>query len=254
MGSLPHGIGSDGIYENNCWRDLQRLLGATKLPTPFTWQLPVVHSILGYLYRPASMIMPHELFSSIYHNFPQMFRKCIFTGVGRCKQFWLSVRSGAHFNSHPVRFRENFMSLCCPLRFHGDGTPCVAIGKGWSKMMDCYSLASLLAYGPTLIHHYMIFAIHQALLCRQHGHHTMNSFFRKLKWSMDACWSGYHPMEDAFGKPSTHPMKGEKICGGIFFCIWACIGDLDYFRTLDLPNSNSNSPCAFCPCDSGLGC
>ena len=36
-----------------------------------------------------------------------------------------------------------------PLRLHGDGTPVTGIGKQWGKLVDAYSIASLLVVAPT---------------------------------------------------------------------------------------------------------
>ena len=35
-----------------------------------------------------------------------------------------------------------------PLRLHGDGTPVTGLGKQWGKLVDVYSLASLLVVAP----------------------------------------------------------------------------------------------------------
>ena len=44
--------------------------------------------------------------------------------------------------------REGFEDSCIPLRLHGDGTPVTGVGKQWGKMLDAYSLASLLVVAP----------------------------------------------------------------------------------------------------------
>jgi hypothetical protein len=50
--------------------------------------------------------------------------------------------------SHPVRNREGFADWMIPLRLHGDGTPVTGLGKQWGKLVDVYSVASLLVTAP----------------------------------------------------------------------------------------------------------
>lgn len=50
--------------------------------------------------------------------------------------------------SHPVRNREGHETRMIPLRLHGDGTPVTGLGKQWGKLVDVYSLASLLVVAP----------------------------------------------------------------------------------------------------------
>lgn len=61
-------------------------------------------------------------------------------------RFWKAVRLGPHFQQHPIRGREGHERWGIPLKLHGDGTPVVALGKTWSKMMDIWppcNIASL---------------------------------------------------------------------------------------------------------------
>jgi len=175
--SLPlPGIGTDGQYANNCWRDLMRLVGKSKLCEPHTWKMPVVHPVLGFFHRNTSMCAPHLFLGSLYRNYPRYFTRYVFPGVETCREFWLSVRNGEQFRNHPVRDKPDFMNTCFPLKLHGDGTPCVGVGKGWRQMLDIYSMSSILVRGEaTRACNFMIWCVHQTLLCMREGHHSMNS-------------------------------------------------------------------------------
>ena len=50
--------------------------------------------------------------------------------------------------SHAVSKRDGHEESCIPLRLHGDGTPVTGIGKQWGKLVDVYSIASLLMVAP----------------------------------------------------------------------------------------------------------
>ena len=243
-------LGSHGVYQNNVWRDLMEALPKPKLPALHELSTPMKHPVLGLFFKPTYMLLPHELFAAIFTYFPEMWTKSIYT-VEKCRSFWNSVRGGAHFLSHPVRFREDHSTACVALKLHGDGTPAVGIGKSWGKMVNIWSISSMLCSGPTILRNFMLWAIHQCLMSVLAGHHTANAFWKRLEWSMLACWEGKWPTRDWNGKPMRYSKAGTPLCGGIFFCIWALIGDLDYLtKDLELPNSTSNSPCALCPCNA----
>ena len=243
-------MGSHGLHPSNVWRDFMQALPPPKLPALHELKTPMKHNVLGLFWKPTYMLLPHELFAAIYHRFPAMWSASIFT-VEKCRSFWNGVKGGAHFLSHPVRFRDSFSTKCVPLRLHGDGTPAVGIGKSWGKMVNIWSMSSMLLLGPTILRNFLIWAIHQCLQSVVPGHHTANAFWKRLEWSMNACWEGKWPTKDWDGNPIHSAKAGTDLCGGIFFCIWALIGDLDYLtKDLELPNSTSNSPCGLCPCNS----
>ena len=83
------------------------------------------------------------------------------------------------------------------------------------------------------------------------GHHTLNTFYRKLIWSFEALWHGEEPTKDWRGMPINGVKKGTKLMGGFFMCVWALICDLDHcYKCYAMPNSTSNHPCGLCPVDA----
>ena len=90
-----------------------------------------------------------------------------------------------------------------PIAIHGDGTPAMGAGKSWSKMIDVWSWGSLLYFGHSEVRRFLIVAIHASLRNAAPGQKTLDVIFQKLKWSLDACYSGFHPKLDWEGKPMT---------------------------------------------------
>ena len=240
-------IGTWGAHANNVWRDFKNHLPALRLPQLHVFRIPFVHSVFGYMYKPTSMLLPHELFAAMFKSYPAMFKQCVYPGRDTCMRFWNSVKGGLHFRNHPVRYAQD-LGKCIPLRFHGDGTPSCGIGKSWAKLVDVFSVSSMLVYGSSLLYNFMIWLVHQSLICTKPGHHTMNAFWKRFAWSCEALAAGKWPTHDCNGTPIRSALAGKSLMGGLCCYIWACIGDLDYWvKTLELPNSNSNEPCALCP-------
>ena len=243
-------MGTKGTYANNIWRDFKALLPEPKLPKLHDVLLPMVHNVLGVFRRKVPMILPHELFAAIYKHYPDMWNKIIYGGSEHCKQFWNSVRKGPHFQQHPVRTRENFETQCVPLKLHGDGTPVTGLGKTWGKLVDIFSLSSLLVYQPPVLANLLVFLLFQGLQCVRDGHHTLTVFYRKLVWSFQILWEGKVPGEDWDGKPINEGTAGKDLLGGKFMCLWALICDLDHgYKSYKMPNPTCNTPCGCCPCN-----
>lgn len=122
-------------------------------------------------------------------------------------------------------------------------------------MNDTRSISSMLPLaGPTVMRNFLVWLIHQSLQCARPGWHTLNTFFKYFNWSMEACWRGKWPEVGPDGEPLTGRwarLAGQDLFGGMFMVLWSLIGDLDYLtKTYLLPNATSNSPCAWCPCNS----
>ena len=93
------GLGSRGIHSNNVWRDLVALLPTPKLPKLHYIFLPMRHNVLGRFSKNVPMILPHELFSTIYHHYPVMCDKLVYGSAETCQNFWRSVGGSEQFKS-----------------------------------------------------------------------------------------------------------------------------------------------------------
>jgi hypothetical protein len=241
-------LGTTGSHPNNCWRDLKKLLPVPKLPKLHRLLLPMKHNTLGKFVQNVPMMLPHVLFSAIYEHYPLMWDKIIYGSRLTCQKFWRSVKDSPQFMSHPVRHRVGFEDHCIPLKIHGDGTPVTGLGKSWGKMVDIFSVSSLLICGPTILRNLMMFLIFQHLICRDLDHCTLDTFYRMLIWSFKACWEGKKPKFDWNGNEMNYPGAGDDLCGGFFFAVWALIQDLEHaYHNYDLPCPTANACCPLCP-------
>ena len=163
------GIGSNGSYPNHIWRDFKKLLPVPKLPKLQMVQFPMKHTTLGKIVHSVPMLLPHTLFAAIYEHYPLMWEKIIYGSRLTCVKFWQAVRGSPQFASHPVRHRDGFEDHCIPLKIHGDGTPVTGLGKGWGKLVDIFSVSSLLICGPTILRNLMMFLISNILFAGMGG-------------------------------------------------------------------------------------
>ena len=242
-------MGSSGTYSQNIWRDFKALLPAPKLPKPLMLKFPIKHTSLGKIVASIPLLLPHTLFSAIYTHYPDMWAKIVYPGKITCGKFWSAVQGSPQFASHPVRHRADFSEKCIPLKIHGDGTPVTGLGKGWGKMVDIFSVSSLLICAPTILRNLMVFLIFQHLICRDADHNTLDTAYRMFIWSFRAMWVGKKPKYDWNGEEMFYPGAGEDdLCGGFYFAVWALICDLEHaYSAYDLPNPIANACCPLCP-------
>ena len=245
------GLGTNGAHPNNTWAELKRMLPTPKLPKLHYMWLPMRHNVLGRFWKHVPMLLPHELFSAIYTHYPLIWTKIVCPGQQTVSRFWKAVQGSEQFRQHPVRSRRNYDTLCIPLKLHGDGTPVTGLGKGWGKLVDIFSLTSMLVCCPTIMQHLLAFMIFQHLESWTDGHHTLRTFYRKLIWSFQCLWEGKKPTKDWMGNAMVYAGAGDDLMGGHFMCLWALICDLEHcYKCYEMPNVNSNSPCGLCPCNT----
>jgi hypothetical protein len=249
-------IGCRGQYPNNCWADLKKILPEPKLPKLFRLELPLVHNVMGRFTHSVPMLLPHMLFGALWNHYPEKFTEILLGSRTCCKKFWAAVKDSPQFLAHKVGTVPGFEENCIPLKIHGDGTPVTGLGKGWGKLVDIFSVSSMLVTGNTMLRSLMIFMMFQHLICRDDDHHTMDTVFSMFIWSFKACWTGRNPVEDWNGKKMDYYEGiGEYFCGGYFFCVWSLIQDLEHgCKVYDMPNPTSNACCPLCPVGRQPGC
>lgn len=245
------GLGCNGTYPNNIWSQFKAMLPQPKLPKLQMIWLPMKHTTLGKITKLMPMLLPHTLFSAIYHHYPDMWQRIFYPGAEKCKEFWHAVRDSPHFLQHDVGSRPGFESKCIPLKIHGDGTPVTGLGKGWGKLVDIFSCSSILTTGPTILRNLMIFLIFQHLMCVEEGHNTLDQAYKMWIWSFAACWTGKKPKYDWNGEEMFYAGAGDDLCGGFFFAVWALICDLEHgYKCYNFPNPTANICCPLCPCNA----
>ena len=191
-------LGSYGKQPANCFRDIMLQLEANaRLPSPYVARLPFKEPI-GQ--QDQHMLLPHELFSSLYNNFPEVFHECI-APPHEIRRFWNSVTDDVQFSSHPIRDREHYAERCVPIGCHGDDVPIVGIGKGWTSKLTVFSWFSLLSLTlGTASRLFLMYAVFEKIRARSDNANTIHAWLRVLTWSLWWLWQGVWPDRDENGK------------------------------------------------------
>ena len=118
-------LGSGGTIPGNCHRDLLLRMPGVLMPKLHHFDIPLVHSIAGKLFPSTHMILPHELFSCIYHYYPTAFFTYILPSTAILESFWDSVKGWCAPDQTPtaaLEFIEVLQSAyilqlkTCPIR------------------------------------------------------------------------------------------------------------------------------------------
>ncbi len=171
-------IGSRGALANNAHRDIMAFTTGVNMPEPCAVSMPF-KAPLGD--RMQSDPVPHEMFASLYHNYPDAWKKYIVPDTARLGLFWAAMQHHPQMAGHPLLQRDQYDKLAVPLGIHGDGVPVVGIGKGWCRTMTMFSWSSLLAKGPTKEVCYYIWSVFDRLCCAADGSGTMEAGIDEFK-------------------------------------------------------------------------
>ncbi len=202
-----------------------------------------------------AMLLPHVLFSTIYHRYTSAWQKIILPSEARLQEFWRFQKTHPAFNGHSVlSSTPSFQRKMVPLALHGDGTPVIGIGKIWSRQLTIFSFNSLLGRGATKDMQIHLWSSFDECCCPT----TMDEYFTILSWSFQALQKGKWPESNHLGQkynPNTHEGKlaGSLLADGYSAIVWSLVGDLEYMNSvLKLPHySNKTNPCALCRCSGG---
>ena len=249
-------LGSSGRHSNNVNRDLVKLVGQlpkTCDPSRITLQKSAAEVAVPIEGVPAdehayTITLPHELFSSIYHNYKAAWQQVIMPGQNYLDRFWQAAKNLPQWADHPLA-QERSLTRLLPLSIHGDETPILSKGKIWSSSALIFSWTSLLsnifALGTKKSQLYIWAAWH-----RSFNKQTNDDFFAVLLWSLEALYDGGFPHRDWRGlafEPSSP--EGRWLADGWRGILVASCGDLDYMSQFQgLARWNSNSPCCLCQC------
>jgi len=202
-----------------------------------------------------AMLLPHSVFSTIYHQYPRAWRQIMLQSMHRLKEFWELQKGHPQYQSHAVlQSCRNFQEKMLPLALHGDGTPVIGIGKIWSRQLTIFSWNSMLGKGlarDMQLHTWSFFD-------ECSGPETLDEFFSILAWSFAALQKGKWPETNHLGQnydPESHEGKlaGTLLADGYSAIVWSLVGDLEYMNSvLKLPHyANKTNPCALCKCSGG---
>ena len=243
-------LGTSGAYPNHTHRDLvqrtlkepmfQQALSTIKVWTTLKWKN--VKQCSQFI------LLPHMLFAKIYQQGEVVFKQLMLGGDdSKLGRFWGQMAGTRHFQSHPVKGKRDFARRCIPIGLHGDGVTVVGCGRSWQKQCDAWSWSSLLCNETTRVSQYLIF------LCFYHnrayiaGKETLATFYRHLRWSLNALFEGRWPTIDPDGSPIP---GGSLLAGGYYAATWLIKGDLDYFqKSLGLESPGGKNHCIKCACN-----
>ena len=138
-------LGTCDKYENNVRRDLVHLLGDMNIPDPFFLDSPMakVKSPDGApsaQSRPFPIMLPHEMFSCLCHEYPDRFHDIFLERRHRTK-------GPAHQVLRYVRARRLDAMCSAPVCVHGDAVPRLPTGKAGTESFDVLSMQGLLSHG-----------------------------------------------------------------------------------------------------------
>jgi hypothetical protein len=225
-------IGSSGKLDNNMHRDLGQFLQNTMVPQGFRAQLPFKNSEL----QEQTILLPHEVFASLYNNYPKAWQSTLLPKEEVLEAFWTSQADHPNMNGHPIKLRSDYKSKCLPLGLHGDEVPITGKGKIWCKSMLTFQWLSLLGSGWGCSRMIWIWACFDKLLeTGQHG--TLAVFWKILTWSFFWLQEGKWPTHDWQGNAYTEGTDaankaGSDLAGGYYATLWSVMGDLDISRKL----------------------
>ena len=219
------------------------------LPAPFQ---PKITFKEPYSAQMQMMILPHELFSSLYHSYKEAWKSIMVPCATQISEFWTLQQQHMAFADHPVLTgNPSFRQKMVPLALHGDGTPCTGIGKIWCRQLTTWSWNSLLGTGTTKSMQLQIWAAFDETMHSS----TLPEFWAILGWSFKWLQLGKWPTEDHKG--NKYPVNSEagkkggtELADGYCGLLWSLVGDLEYLtQVLKLPHySSKSSPCSLCRC------
>ena len=252
-------IGSHGMYPNNCHIELTRKLQAPPILSALsTIKLSFKRCAHAISQVEHYMLLPHEVFSCIWHNHREEFVKRLLGGsYGNIKHFWEDMATNPAYFDHPVASRQDHLTHCVPLSLHGDGVAVSGISRAWSKSLDAYSWDSMLSQGSTTDMNFMIYLYYPKLVIEQQGLNAHTKLFKKLAWSFYWLLIGKWPSRDENNRDYTdsdveYQKAGLPLASGFYATLWSLRADLEHmFKAFDFPASSGSptNPCGLCGCN-----
>ena len=184
--------GTGGKHTDNIAKNITAILKPeNKLPQPFSVQVP-------YNTKPemTSINLPHEMFASVYCEYPDAFTRIFHPDTGASIAFWNSQEGHPQMDNRPIKERSDYKEKCTALGMHGDEVPVTEIGKSGCQLFLTFSFFSLLAGAvSTLDSMVWIWGVFEKfILPGEHG--TIDIFMSILTWSFYWLWLGKWPTED----------------------------------------------------------
>ena len=146
-------IGAGGKYPANMQRDLLAISGEYTVLKANTLVPNIrIKKKQEGLSEPVdlSFLLPHKLFSVLFHSLPSAFTSSVLGGSARNVQtFWASMKDNPVLAARPQLKARPDLDKVIPIALHGDGVAYQQIRGAGGKSLDVLSWSSLLSRGPT---------------------------------------------------------------------------------------------------------
>jgi hypothetical protein len=187
-------VGTKGKHSQHVHRDIMKQCEKlSHLPQGAEVNIPFGRNLGEHKQH---ILLPHELFSCIYHKYKNTWAKSILPGLSELRAFWESNQDHPNMENHPLKLQDGYQSKCIPLGLHGDEVPVVGRGKCWSKSLLTFQWVSLLAGSTGTVDKMMwIWAVFDQCL-RPGPQGTLECFWEVLVWSLSWLMKGTWPSHD----------------------------------------------------------
>ena len=188
-------IGGCGKYPANMHRDILRAVGAggSLASTAMDFSLSLLVSRNTWTPTMVNMILPHRLFSKMYHEKPEAFLASVLGGdVSNIRSFWTAMQDHPILLARP-ELRDRDMSRVVPIGLHGDGVSYMQLKSG-GKSLKVLSWSSLLSRGPTKASSFLIFLVVKSVLKETGFGRSWPRVYQVLSWSLAALAQGTWPL------------------------------------------------------------
>lgn len=225
-------LGAGGKHRGNANRDLARALGKpTGAPEFHYAHIPVAGPNGLPSVVPHPFLLPHELFSQLYHHRPNTFHQCVGGDTRERRELWTGLEATPVVQNHPS-LRAGQLDNTVPIGLHGDA-------GAFSHHDSLFTLTwnSLLGQGTTRELRFVVTCVRKSDLLPDGS--TLESIFHVLAWSLNALLAGTTPHFDPDGLPIDG--GGEPLAGP-----WkgACVqvrGDWQFYcQAFHFPTWNTN--------------
>ena len=249
-------IGHHGEYPGNTRRDLiSRYPISKELPLPVMLDVPSLISSCQpeVQFEKCPVLMPHELFHSLWSNFNGHFTASFADGL---EQFWNSVPpDDPRLVRHPMLIdKPDWRRQAVPIVVHGDGVRFSQHGNNLISVQWSFLLSS--GWGWDEI--YFAGSFPKSVRCFEsvHGCDTWAILWKWIVFGLRAGYDGIFPANDADGNPwaagtAQHNLANDVrlVAGGEYFMVvWVLAADADFASNeLHIAHHAGMNCCPWCP-------
>lgn len=202
------GLGCSGTWKNNMHKELMKWANGRCSMAPSAKAFIKFKAPYGNQLQ--SMLLPHQLFSNLYHEYPASWKQIILPCQSRLEEFWeLQKKHPAYSTMTSI---PDFQAKMIPIALHGDGTPVVGLGKIWSRQLTIFSMNSMLGLVTTKDLQLHLWSVFDETMNEQ----TLDDWWALLGWSLTWLRKGLWPDRDHLGKKlldkHLETIKQSKCC------------------------------------------